>query len=73
LKKLSEATKYRKLDNFFITPDRAQSFQKTNLITTEANLIQERVIQIPKSETPYTQNLLLQRFALIKQATASFL
>lgn len=24
LKKLSEATKYRKLDNFFVTPDRIQ-------------------------------------------------
>jgi hypothetical protein len=59
MKKLSEATKYRKLDNFFVTPDRVQSYQKSNLITTEANLIQERVVQIPKSETPYTQNLLL--------------
>jgi hypothetical protein len=43
-KKLSEATKYRKLDNFFVTPDRAQSYQKSNLITTEANLIQEKVV-----------------------------
>lgn len=45
---MSEATKYRKLDNFFVTPDRmpvsvAQS-SKNTWNTTEASVIQEKVI-----------------------------